>query len=95
MFCRFCQKLQVVDANFWQARWDRIVDFWGDDEEHFVVNVTTLYSFCLYWIFGGIFYAMNFVPFFHKFRHQEDKPIDYRKMMSVNLISNRFELKVS
>lgn len=89
---RLFQKLQITDENFWHNLWNSFIDKYGKNEEFFVVYITTLYSISLYWIFGIIFFAFNFIPGFKKFRHQENKPIDVRKMIYASLFQVSFSL---
>jgi hypothetical protein len=64
------------------------VDKYGDDEKSFIVYTTTLYSIGLYWIFGGIFFVIQFCPFLKKFRHQEEKELNVTKMVKVSFKFN-------
>lgn len=86
---RTAQGLHIIESNFWSEVWNKFVDKCGDDEESFIVYTTTLYSIGLYWMFGTIFLLFNFIPSLKKFRHQEEKPIDVRKMFHVRF--NLFE----
>jgi hypothetical protein len=81
---RLAQKLQIIDENLWQNVWLKVVEVFGDDAKVFVIYSTTIFSIFVYWSFGAIFFGMNFVSWFGKFRiQQKEKPIKLGDVVKV------------
>ncbi|CRL03991.1 CLUMA_CG017110, isoform A [Clunio marinus] len=53
--------LQVFTGtqHFWSRLWNKIIDVIGDEPFGVYVVWTTIFSFCVYWIFGSIFTFMD------------------------------------
>jgi fatty acid hydroxylase domain-containing protein 2 len=45
--------------NFWSNSWNRVIDLTGEDHFNVYVVGTTVFSFAVYWIFGGLFLMMD------------------------------------
>lgn len=56
--CRIVQWL-LGSEDFWTKSWNKIVDWIGEDHFNIYVVHTTIFSFCVYWIFGGLFTLMD------------------------------------
>lgn len=45
--------------NFWSKLWNAVIDITGEDQFGIYIVWTTIFSFGVYWIFGGIFTVMD------------------------------------
>lgn len=88
LLLRSAEKFCIIRENFWEELWNKIIDVCGNDEESFVVYITTIYSTIVYWSFTGLFFLINFVPYCRKFKIQPDKKTDWNKVVKVSLNIN-------
>ena len=56
---RVIQWIGGIDGNFWSRSWNRVIDVIGEDYFNVYVIGTTVFSFAVYWIFGGVFTLMD------------------------------------
>uniref|UniRef100_A0A1Q3G4B5 Putative fatty acid hydroxylase domain-containing protein 2 n=1 Tax=Culex tarsalis TaxID=7177 RepID=A0A1Q3G4B5_CULTA len=49
------QRFWGASGDFWQAHWDRFIDFTGEDPATLWVLSTTIFTVFVYWFFGGIY----------------------------------------
>lgn len=49
------QRFWGASGDFWQAHWDRFIDFTGEDPATLWVLSTTIFTIFVYWFFGGIY----------------------------------------
>lgn len=73
--------------NFWTELWNRIIDVTGENPFHVYVIGTTLFSFTVYWIFGGLFVLMDLTlkPEFlrrYKVQANTNEPVDKRQLIN-------------
>ncbi|XP_043483340.1 fatty acid hydroxylase domain-containing protein 2 isoform X1 [Leptopilina heterotoma] len=53
------QRFWGASGDFWQARWDRILDLLGDDPVTLWVFGSMGLTFIVYWVFGGIYTILD------------------------------------
>lgn len=73
--------------NFWTELWNRIIDVTGENPFHIYVIGTTLFSFTVYWIFGGLFVLMDLTlkpEFLRRYKVQvnTNEPVDKRQLIN-------------
>ena len=83
--------------NFWTNVWNQIINITGDDNFNVFVYGTTILTFSVYWIFGGIFTFMDLTnkPAFlrkYKIQHGTHEPLDKQKFFKVSFILLKFRV---
>lgn len=73
--------------NFWSRSWNRVIDITGENPFNVYVVGTTVFSFAVYWIFGGMFTLMDLTLTpralrRYKVQPQTNEPLDKRVLFS-------------
>jgi len=78
-------------SNPWIWIWNKFIDATGEGSIDVMIKVPLIFFTLFYWIVGGILFALNFIPFFNRFKIQRDKKVDTSKLTKVvffKLLSN-------
>ncbi|KRT83257.1 hypothetical protein AMK59_3538 [Oryctes borbonicus] len=83
-----CQRFWGASGDFWQAQWDRFLDTVGEDPFYLWVYGTSILTFCVYWIFGGIYTFLdvtNKPAALRRYKIQPgtNEPVDTKKLLKV------------
>lgn len=82
------QRFWGASGDFWQAQWDRFIDFTGEDPATLWVLSTTLFTVFVYWFFGGIYtiFDLTCKPACirrYKMQPGTNEPVDRTRLLKV------------
>lgn len=83
-----CQRFWGASGDFWQAQWDKFLNLVGEDPFSLWVYYTTILSFCVYWLFGGIYTLLDITnkPAAlrrYKIQPGTNEPVDTSRLLKV------------
>lgn len=83
-----CQRFWGASGDFWQAQWDKFLDTVGEDPFSLWVYGTTVLTFGVYWLFGGIYTILdvtNKPAAIRRYKIQPgtNEPVDNKKLFHV------------
>ncbi|EFA01901.1 fatty acid hydroxylase domain-containing protein 2 isoform X1 [Tribolium castaneum] len=83
-----CQRFWGASGDFWQAQWDKFLDTVGEDPFSLWVYGTTVLTFGVYWLFGGIYTILDMTnkPAAlrrYKIQPGTNEPVDNKKLLHV------------
>ncbi|KAI4462903.1 sterol desaturase [Holotrichia oblita] len=83
-----CQRFWGASGDFWQAQWDRFLDTVGEDPFYLWVYGTSILTFCVYWLFGGIYTILDITnkPAAlrrYKIQPGTNEPVDTKRLLKV------------
>lgn len=85
---RHCQRFWGASGDFWQSQWDRFLNTVGEDPFNLWVYGTTILTFCVYWMFGGIYTILDITnkpAILRKYKIQPgtNEPVDTKRLLKV------------
>lgn len=80
-------KLWSDSGDYFQTKWDNLLDITGDDPFNLWIFGTTIYTMAVYWAYGAFFTFMDITnkpKFLRKFKVQPgtNEPVDIKKLIS-------------
>lgn len=91
MVFRHLQRFWGASGDFWQAGWDRIMDYSGDDTFTYWVYGSLILSVAVYWLIGGIYTLLdvaNKPAALRRYKIQPgtNEPVDSNRLVQVILL---------
>lgn len=82
------QRFWGASGDFWQAQWDKILDVFGEDVFTYWVYGSTMLTFIVYWVFGGVYTILdvtNKPAALRRYKIQPgtNEPVDTKKLLKV------------
>lgn len=89
-YFRHLQRFWGASGDFWQSQWDKILDTFGEDPYYLFIYGSTLFTFLVYWVFGGIYTLLdvtNKPAIIRRYKIQPgtNEPVENKRLMKVNI----------